>query len=243
MTFEFKGPAGQSMDPTPFYKNNLEQISIATGYPQAKLVGAQAGAVTGSEVNQLDYYKAISRDQQAIEDAPRWIIDRLADSGQISMIATATDKQTSDYRFKLIKSTLKRLIKRDYRHRTSDQYVINWTSPFQLSEADEANVEEIHTRACVNKLSYMSKDEVRAEEGLDPLPDGMGEWQEKPVGLQLFNQKGVPNDPKNPQAEDPQQQALNQADKFLLIDLNPKPEAVKHEHNHNSASRQTNPAK
>lgn len=182
MTFEFKGPAGQSLDPTPFYVQNIQQIAIATGYPQAKLIGAQAGAVTGSEVNQQEYYKAISRDQEFYCEEPiRWVLDQLSASGQISIIqssGTADKKESS-----LVKQ-LKRLIKRDYRHKTVSNYSITWNSAFELSDKDEAQIELQHVQANQGKLDYMSKDEVRAADGLDPLPNGAGEWKEQqPLGF------------------------------------------------------------
>jgi hypothetical protein len=238
MTFEFKGPAGQSLDPTPFYQNNIEQIAIATGYPQSKMRGVQAGAVTGSEVNQQDYFKAISRDQENYCEEPiRWIIGCLVDSGQLSMIQSAVDKTSENYAVRLLKNTVKRLTKKDYRHKTVQQYLINWNSAFELSEKDEATIEESHVRANQGKLDYMSIDEVRTEEGLEPLPDGMGEWKDKAQGLQLFgnnNGEAKPNDPNNPQMkgnmQEEQQKQMNNADKFLLIDLTPK--KVSHEHPH-----------
>lgn len=176
MTFEFKGPAGQSLDPTPFYENNVKQMAIATGYPQAKLVGAQAGAVTGSEVNQQEYYKAVSRDQENYCEEPiRWVLECLAESGQIGLLKVASDK----WGFNFIRS-LKRYVKRDYRHKSVSNYVIEWNSAFELSDKDEAQVEFTHAQTQEKKLGWMSKDEVRAEEGLDPLPDGAGEWKEAP---------------------------------------------------------------
>lgn len=184
MTFEFKGAAGAVLDPTPFFKTNIEQMSIATGYPQAKLIGAQAGAVTGSEVNQQEYYKAISREQENdLTDPVRWVIDRLAESRQIKLVSssseTAVDKATLPYQIRLLKQALKRAVKRDFRHKTAKTYVVDWNSAFELSELDEAQIENQHTQANANKLKYMSKDEVRAEEGLDPLPDGAGEWKDQ----------------------------------------------------------------
>lgn len=157
MMFEFKGPAGQSLDPTPFFKTNIEQISIATGYPQAKLVGAQAGQVTGSEVNQQEYYKAVSRDQENYCEEPiRWLIDRLVESQQITLIKSAVDES-------------------DYRHKTVGDYVINWNSAFELSELDESQVKLNNVNASVSQLEYMTIDEVRAENELDPLPNKEGE--------------------------------------------------------------------
>jgi len=175
MTFEFKGSAGHTLDPVPFFKSNIEQIAIATGYPQAKLIGAQAGAVTGSEVNQQEYYKAISRDQEEQEDVVRWFIDHLAQSKQVDLVKAAVDKNIDNYALRIFKNLAKRLKARDYRHKTAEQYVITWNSAFELSELDEAEVELKKAQANQAKLDYMTPDEVRAEENLDPLPDGEGE--------------------------------------------------------------------
>jgi hypothetical protein len=225
MTFEFKGPAGQSLDPQPFFQSNVEQIAIATGIPQAKLIGAQAGAVTGSDVNMQDYYKVVSREQNKYEDVIRQVLTWLSESGQIGMIKTQTDKPDT-YHVSLLKRLLKRAIKRDYRHKTVGKYVIEWNSAFELSEKDTAAIEVEHTQACSNKLKYMTKDEVRAEEGLDPLPNDEGA-SIVPEGLQLFGQQG---NEKNPDGspKNPEQAKMNSADKFLLIDLSEK--KVSHEH-------------
>jgi hypothetical protein len=233
MTFDFKGVSGVALDPTPFFKTNIEQISIATGIPQAKLIGAQAGAVTGSEVNMQDYYKFISRCQSALEDVARWVIDRLAESGQIKLVAsaTATDK---------LREKLAKVFGKDYRHKTAQTYVLEWNSAFELSEKDEATIEVQHVQACQGKLDYMTKDEVRADEGLDPLPNGEGA-SITPKGLQLFNQQNQnPNNPNKPQDPNSQQQQMNQADKFLLIDLNPK--KANHASKHGDSSSSSNPA-
>lgn len=171
MKFSFAGAAGATLDPSPFFQTNIEQISVATGIPQAKLVGAQAGAVTGSEVNMQDYYKVISREQARYEDNVRWVIDRLAESGQISLVAssTATDKA---------KALFKKVFG-DYRHKTAKTYNVEWTSAFELSEKDEAQIEFTHAQTLEKKLGWCSKDEVRAEEGLEPLPNGAGEWKDQ----------------------------------------------------------------
>jgi hypothetical protein len=87
-------------------------------------------------------------------------------------------------------------------------------------------IEETHARANQIRLDYMSIDEVRAEEGLLPLPDGAGEWKDAPEGLQLFNQKGAPNDPKNPEdpnvKEDPLKEQLRDSDMFITFVPKPK---------------------
>jgi hypothetical protein len=202
MKFHFEGAQGRALDPTSFFKTNIEQVSVATGIPQPKLVGAQAGAVTGSEVNMQDYYKVISRIQSGLEDVVRWVVDKLADSGQLGLIKTGSDKD----------GRIKQLFSRvfgDYRHRTARTYTIEWNSAFELSSLDEARVEQLHAQANQAKLDYMQIDEVRAEENLDPLPNGEGAGLKK-ANLNLFGQgqKGNPD--------------LTTNDKFLVVDLNRK---------------------
>jgi hypothetical protein len=250
MKFRFEGALGKALDPVPFFKSNLEQFSIATGIPQAKLVGAQAGALTGSEVNMQDYYKVISREQSSLEDTVRWVIDRLAESGQIALVSssTATDKIRKWLGLASTPKTdskLKRVFARafgiDYRHKTARTYLVEWNSAFELSDKDEATIEDLHVRANQGKLDYMSKDEVRADEGLDPLPDGAGEWKDQPQGLQLFNQTGAkekPTDPNNPNVDpklkDKQGNPLNEltqnSDVFVTFAPRQQPQVHKHEH-------------
>jgi hypothetical protein len=172
MKFHFEGALGRTLDPSPFFRTNDEQIAKGSGIPQPRLIGAQAGAVTGSEVNVADYYKVVSREQVKLEDMIRWVIDHLADSGQISLVksGTATDK---------LKETLKRVFNRDYRHKTAKTYVVEWNSAFEQSEKEEAEIDKIHADTRVAQLGYMSKDEVRALDNLEPLPNGAGEWKEE----------------------------------------------------------------
>jgi len=150
MTFTFEGTAGHALDPTPFFQTNVEQIAIATGIPKDKLIGAQAGAVVGSETNVEHYYKVISREQSKLDSVVRWVIDKLTESGQITLIKVAIDKTVDSYHVKLLKNMLRRVTRRDYRHRTAKNYVVEWNSGFELI------------------------DEVRADENLDPLKNGEG---------------------------------------------------------------------
>lgn len=184
MTFDFKGAAGHALDPSPFFQTNMEQIAVATGIPQAKLVGAQAGAVTGSEVNMQDYFKVVSREQAKVDPVVRWVVDHLAESGQLTMVKVAVDKSSDSYKVGLLKKMLKRVLRRDYRHRTAENYVVEWNSAFELSELSEAQVEQLQVQANQGKLDYMTIDEVRALNDLDPLPNGEGASLKKStVGL------------------------------------------------------------
>lgn len=192
MTFEFKGAAGHTLDPVPFFKSNIEQIAIATGIPQAKLVGAQAGAVTGSDVNMQDYYKVVSREQSRLDTCIRWFIAKLAASGQISYIKQAET---------------------DGRHKTVQDYTINWVSAFELSDEAEAQVELARVQANVAKLDYMTVDEVRQENHLKPLPNGEGA-QLKQNSLGLFGEKEKQDLPEG------EEEPAEAGDKFLVVDLN-----------------------
>jgi len=85
-TLEFKGLQGHALDPMNYYLPPMEHISCGTGIPLAILRGVQAGALTGSEVNQAEYYGLISEEQSAYESGIRQLI-------------TALTGQDNDYTF------------------------------------------------------------------------------------------------------------------------------------------------
>lgn len=222
MTFDFKGAAGHALDPSPFFQTNVEQIAIATGIPQAKLVGAQAGAVTGSEVNMQDYFKVISREQSKVEPVIRWMIDHLAESGQLTIVKAVVDKDSDSYQVGLLKKVLRRVLRRDYRRKTAENYLVEWNSAFELSELDHAQVGQLQVQANQGKLDYMTIDEVRAEEHLDPLPDGEGASL-KTTGFGVFGgEKG--------------NEEFQENDKFLVMDLTKRKKKHGAEANSNSQS-------
>jgi hypothetical protein len=142
---EWKGAAGKALNPEPYYLPIMENISAGTGIPLAILRGAQAGALTGSEVNEREYFKLISDAQSRYEPAIRQLIDTLIDCGEI--------------RFK---------------HGIRREYRIVWLGGFELNEKDKASVELQNAQARNLKTGWMTVDEIRAEEGLDELPDGSG---------------------------------------------------------------------
>jgi len=153
---DFKGVAGKALNPEPYYMPIMENIAAGTGLPLAILRGAQAGALTGSEVNEREYFKLISDAQSRYEPAIRQLIDALLDCGQI--------------RFKYN-------VQREYR--------IVWNSGFELSEKDKASIELQQAQARNLKTGWMSVDEVRGEQGLGVLPNGAGQvvlgLQKKPL--------------------------------------------------------------
>jgi phage-related protein (TIGR01555 family) len=140
-TLDFKGLAGKALNPEPYVKPVVESLSCGSRIPEAILRGAQAGALTGSEVNEREYFSFISS-LQALYEPYIWdLIDRLMETGQI--------REVNDYR-------------------------IVWQSGLELSEKDKAAVELQLAQARNLKTSWMTVDEIRAEEGKDALPDGSG---------------------------------------------------------------------
>jgi phage-related protein (TIGR01555 family) len=142
---EFKGVAGRALDPEPYYLPIMENISAGSGVPLAILRGAQAGALTGSEVNEREYFKLISDAQSRYEPAIRQLIDALIECGQI--------------RFKWN-------VQRGYR--------IVWLGAFEMSEQTKASVELQQAQARNLKTGWMTLDEVRGEQDLEALPNDAG---------------------------------------------------------------------
>jgi hypothetical protein len=81
---EIMGAAGKVLDPSLFTDIALRSISMGSGIPKQKLEGTEAGAITGSEVNQREYYKYVS-DQQKLYEAEIIgpLIDMMMAIGQI----------------------------------------------------------------------------------------------------------------------------------------------------------------
>jgi len=140
---EFKGVAGKALNPEPYNNIIVESLSTGSGVPAPILRGVQAGAVTGSETNQLDYSKIVSDAQGRYEPGIRQLIDLLIECGQI---------QTSV---------------KDYR--------IVWNSALELTESQKAAIQLQLAQARNFKTSWMTVDEIRAEQGLLPLPNSAGQ--------------------------------------------------------------------
>jgi len=181
MDFTFAGAAGRALDPQPFFQTNLEQIAIGTGVPEPVLRGAQAGAVTGSEINQRQYYKVISSIQAQVEPCVRWIIDHLIVGRQIKGLPYTAGES--------LPARVKRWVKHDVSPPPLQfEYVVKWESAFELTELDNRQAELLKEQANQIRLQYMTVDEVRAMNNLDPLPNGEG------ATLQLKKPGGVLGD-------------------------------------------------
>jgi phage-related protein (TIGR01555 family) len=83
---EFKGLAGRTLNPEPYYSPIMENLSAGSGVPMAILRGAQAGALTGSGVNEREYFKIVSDAQSRYEPGLRQLIDLLIEAGQIQQV-------------------------------------------------------------------------------------------------------------------------------------------------------------
>jgi len=179
MDFKFEGAQGRALDPQPFFHTNLEQISAGSGVPEPILRGAQAGALTGSEVNQQQYYKVISRIQASLETVVRWVIDSLAKARQIEGLPSVASEPSWD--------KVRRWIKHDAQPKPDAfNYQIEWVSAFELTELDEKQAELLNEQANQIRLQYMTPDEVRAMNELDPLPNGEGATIQKKPEPQPF---------------------------------------------------------
>lgn len=142
---DFKGVAGRALNPEPYYLPIMENISAGSGVPLAILRGAQAGALTGSEVNEREYFKLISDAQSRYEPAVRQLIDALIACGQVR-----------------------------YKWNVQRGYRIVWLGAFEMSELNKASVELQQAQARNLKTSWLTVDEIRAEEGMQSLPDNVG---------------------------------------------------------------------
>lgn len=82
-SIEFKGVAGVALDPTPTDNIGINNLSMASGIPSDILKGTQAGTLSGSRVDERQYFKRISAEQSAVEPIVRELIDILISTGQV----------------------------------------------------------------------------------------------------------------------------------------------------------------
>jgi phage-related protein (TIGR01555 family) len=216
MDFKFEGAAGASMNPEPFFDTNTKQIAKATGYPKSILEGAEAGALTGSEKNDQQFYKQISGEQIDLEDVNRWVIDKLPSMKQVSTVAMDSSVKSAGSVLKRVLHRAMPTVIKDAPEPVVNEYEIVWNSAFELSALDEARVELTHEQANVAKLQYMTVDEVRLKsaDDLKPLPNKEGEVVLSLKAPAVTSFGANPNDPSqtdpnNPAPQDPNKQETN----------------------------------
>jgi len=163
---EFIGTAGRALDPLNYYLPPMEHISAGSGIPLAILRGVQAGALTGSEVNQMEYYGLISDEQTAYEPGIRQLINAIINVG----LPNGEAKEAKDYKF-------------------------NWLGGFELDEQKKAEVKRTeaetlqiqglwHTRNEIRKMEDPTAEDLPPEQGGDEIlgkamPFGGGTEMEK----------------------------------------------------------------
>jgi len=81
--FKFEGAEGAVLNPNVYFDMYFTFIAAGTGVAKDSIKGVSAGRVTGSEVNERQYYKSISLHQNQKEPMLRELIDRLIQTKQI----------------------------------------------------------------------------------------------------------------------------------------------------------------
>ncbi|MCJ7424119.1 DUF1073 domain-containing protein, partial [Candidatus Bathyarchaeota archaeon] len=174
MDFKFEGAQGSALNPEPFFDTNTKQIAKATGIPKSILEGAEAGALTGSEKNDQQYYKKISGVQVAFEETVRWVIDACLETGLVKGVRTFAD-QNRPPSGGVLKRILRRVLVQDVQDVDEGfEYVIEWNSAFELNALDEARTNLIVEETNRAMLQYRTIDEVREKNNLKALPNGEG---------------------------------------------------------------------
>ena len=141
---EFKGVAGKALDPMNYYLPIMENISCGTSIPLAILRGVQAGALTGSEVNQQEYYGVISDCQSAYENGIRELINA------VRKVYVPEGEGQSKLR--------------------EGEFEFNWRSGIELPEEKKTQIELLEAQILQIKGQFMTRNEIRKQ--IDPdLPD------------------------------------------------------------------------
>ena len=81
--FKFAGAQDAVINPNTYFDMYFTFIAAATGVAKDTLQGVSAGRVTGSEVNERQYYKSISLHQSQKEPLLRELVARLIQTGQV----------------------------------------------------------------------------------------------------------------------------------------------------------------
>ncbi len=144
ISLKFEGASGVALNPEPYYLPILENISAGSNIPLAILRGAQAGALTGSEVNEREYQAYISGQQSLLEPAVRRLVDLV-----LAGIGASDRVRAGGYR-------------------------IVWGSGIALSATEAAELQRVKEQTQVMRMNYLTVNEVRELAGYGALPDPVG---------------------------------------------------------------------
>lgn len=172
MEVDFKGAQVSALNPAPYLQPMIENMSIGSGVPEPILRGAQAGALTGSEVNEREYFKTISRIQMTCEDLVRWVVDKLLVSGQVEGY-NETNKVDVKSAFDKIKGKVFNAFDLDDPESEPEliDYEVVWKGGFEMSETQKAQLDVMTEQANNLRGGYMTVNEIRELNELEPLED------------------------------------------------------------------------
>lgn len=182
---EFKGLAGRALDPMNYYLPPMEHISAGTGIPLAILRGVQAGALTGSEVNQMEYYGMISDEQSAYEPGLRKLIDLI----RLFAVQQDKDKFKNVGERKLQEAIIavahaSTFIGLDAvtlpKETELPGFVFNWRGGFELDEEKKQRIALMRAQELQIRGQWRSINEIRKMEDADDV--GIGDEGEKLLG-------------------------------------------------------------
>ena len=132
MEFKFEGALGAALNPAPYVTPVLESMAIGTRIPEPILRGAQAGALTGSEVNEREYFKLISTVQSDVEPDIRQLIKWL-------LLGVDDEELTGLEEFDFV-----------------------WMGGVELGDLAKAQIDLVKEQANQIRLQYMKVNEVRS---------------------------------------------------------------------------------
>jgi len=130
---EFMGLQGRALNPEPYYLAIMDALSAGSGIPRPLLRGAQAGAITGSEVNERQYFKVVSDAQKRFEGGVRFLIDQLIKIGQVQ-------------------TTVK-----------PGEYAVEWIGAFEINPRDQMAAFFDESRGRTLQTNYLTVNEIRAQ--------------------------------------------------------------------------------
>ena len=189
---EFKGFAAATLNPINYYQIALETLSMGSGIPEPVLKGSQAGAITGSEINERAYFKVISDEQTDFEQVIRDLVDSI-----LLYLELGTEEEPLDYK-------------------------IVWKPSYEPTQKEKAELDFLNAQTAEKELLCKTVDEVRKDRfKLPELPDKAGAVviglakpaQPQGNGVNPFNPDGTPKDPQQIADETAAQQAFLQSTK------------------------------
>jgi len=130
---EFMGLQGRALNPENYILAIMDELSAGSGIPRAILRGAQAGALTGSEVNEREYFKVVSDAQKRFEPGVRFLIDQLI-------------------KIKQVETSVK-----------PGEYEVEWVGAFEINPRDRMAAFYDESRARALQTDYLTVNEIRAQ--------------------------------------------------------------------------------